>query len=388
MKRDRIAEALKRAAEQVKLNRCQVVQSAQLTRADREILQNSGWLEEIIRGWYMLVRPDVLPGDTTLWYANYWGFLRLYLTHRYGDSYVLSPESSLLFHTASTVVPLQVIVMIEKGGVGLVELPNGTSIYSYVERSGIPDEIEDVLGLKVMTLPLSLARVSPSFFRESQEEARIALGLVSAPETVAPPLLKYDLHTAAGRVVGGLKAVGRERDSERLQKILLKGGLKVREVNPFEEEFEPVALKSSSAIYNRIVSGFESNRVHILNLLENENISRLAQDRYLESAEKQHQVDAYHSLSIEGYHVTPELIEQVESGSWNPHEIEQHQNQRDALAARGYFEAFLKVEKSIRKIFVFKGMIIGSVGTALGVAFGFLLCTLLKHYEIIEVKYV
>ena len=41
-------------------------------------------------------------------------------------------------------------------------------------------------------------------------------------------------------------------------------------------------------------------------------------------------------------------------------------------------------DKSIRKIFVFKGMIIGSVGTVLGVVFGSVHCTLLKHYKIIE----
>ncbi|MGD8676367.1 MAG: FtsX-like permease family protein, partial [Desulfobacterales bacterium] len=37
-----------------------------------------------------------------------------------------------------------------------------------------------------------------------------------------------------------------------------------------------------------------------------------------------------------------------------------------------------------RKIFVFKGMAIGSVGTALGVLLGSLLCTVLKHYSIVE----
>ena len=41
-------------------------------------------------------------------------------------------------------------------------------------------------------------------------------------------------------------------------------------------------------------------------------------------------------------------------------------------------------DRSIRKIFVFKGMVIGAVGTALGVLFGFLLCTVLKHYSIVE----
>ena len=41
-------------------------------------------------------------------------------------------------------------------------------------------------------------------------------------------------------------------------------------------------------------------------------------------------------------------------------------------------------DNSIRKIFVFKGVVIGAVGTVLGVAFGFALCTALKHYKIIE----
>ena len=40
--------------------------------------------------------------------------------------------------------------------------------------------------------------------------------------------------------------------------------------------------------------------------------------------------------------------------------------------------------KSIRKIFVFNGMVIGSIGTVLGVCLGLVLCFLLKHYDIYE----
>ena len=40
--------------------------------------------------------------------------------------------------------------------------------------------------------------------------------------------------------------------------------------------------------------------------------------------------------------------------------------------------------KSIRKIFVFSGMVIGSIGTVLGLCLGLVLCTLLKHYDIYE----
>jgi lipoprotein-releasing system permease protein len=41
-------------------------------------------------------------------------------------------------------------------------------------------------------------------------------------------------------------------------------------------------------------------------------------------------------------------------------------------------------DKSIGKIFVFKGMVIGSIGTVIGVCLGFLLCTILEKYKFIE----
>jgi Fic family protein len=60
--------------------------------------------------------------------------------------------------------------------------------------------------------------------------------------------------------------------------------------------------------------------------------------------------DAYHSLSIEGYRVTPALIERVRSGTWNPDANEQDQEHRNALAARGYWLAFQAVQKSLRRV--------------------------------------
>ena len=42
------------------------------------------------------------------------------------------------------------------------------------------------------------------------------------------------------------------------------------------------------------------------------------------------------------------------------------------------------MDGSIRKIFIFKGMIIGSVGTTLGVCLGFIMCKLLEKYKFIE----
>ena len=40
--------------------------------------------------------------------------------------------------------------------------------------------------------------------------------------------------------------------------------------------------------------------------------------------------------------------------------------------------------QSIRKIFVFNGMVIGTIGTTLGLGLGLVICTVLKHYDIHE----
>ena len=62
--------------------------------------------------------------------------------------------------------------------------------------------------------------------------------------------------------------------------------------------------------------------------------------------------DAYHSLSIEGYLVSPELIERVRSGHWDPDHHDDDRKGRDALAARGYWQAFQIVKESIARILV------------------------------------
>jgi hypothetical protein len=73
-------------------------------------------------------------------------------------------------------------------------------------------------------------------------------------------------------------------------------------------------------------------------------------DAYLEHVREVYATDAYHSLSIEGYRVSPALIQRVRSGAWNPDANEQDRERRDALAARGYWLAFQAVQKSLRRV--------------------------------------
>ena len=72
----------------------------------------------------------------------------------------------------------------------------------------------------------------------------------------------------------------------------------------------------------------------------------------MKSVDEIYKHDAYNSLSIEGYRVTPELIERVRAGTWNPDAHAADRQNRDALAARGYWQAFRSVKTSIEKIIV------------------------------------
>jgi hypothetical protein len=74
------------------------------------------------------------------------------------------------------------------------------------------------------------------------------------------------------------------------------------------------------------------------------------QDAYLKSIDEIYAKDAYNSLSIEGYAVSNDLIERVRAGNWNPDRIAAHRNQRAALAARGYWQAFQKVKLTVAEV--------------------------------------
>src|SRR5882724_5369213 len=68
---------------------------------------------------------------------------------------------------------------------------------------------------------------------------------------------------------------------------------------------------------------------------------------YMQRVNDAYVTDAYHSLSIEGYKVTPALIERVRSGTWNAEANKEDREQSNAMAARGYWQAYQTVEKSM-----------------------------------------
>ena len=72
-------------------------------------------------------------------------------------------------------------------------------------------------------------------------------------------------------------------------------------------------------------------------------------DAVLARIEDVYVTDAYHSLSIEGYRVSPTLVVRVRSGGWDPDRHPEDRAHRDALAARGYWQAHQAVRASVRR---------------------------------------
>jgi Fic family protein len=55
-------------------------------------------------------------------------------------------------------------------------------------------------------------------------------------------------------------------------------------------------------------------------------------------------------LSIEGYRVSSELIKRVRHEDWNAEENREDREHLNALSARGYWQAFQQVRKSVQKV--------------------------------------
>jgi len=327
------------------------IRSADLSRTHRERLCRNGFLQEVIKGWYIPSRPDEAAGESTAWYACFWQFCAAYLSHRFGTDWCLSPEQSLALHAGNRTVPRQLLVRSPKAQNNIIALPHGTSLLDV--RAAIPQEkdIAEMDGLRLYALPAALIACSPNYFRQNPTDVRTALGVVRDASEVLDRLLEGGHSTIAGRLAGAFRNIGRDRIADDIVKTMQAAGYSVRETDPFETP-APLVLttRERSPWVNRIRLLWQSMRCEVLERFPAPPGLPKDTKAYLKRVEDVYALDAYHSLSIEGYQVSPELIERVRSGDWNPDDNEADREHRNALAARGYWQAFQRVEGSVKKV--------------------------------------
>jgi hypothetical protein len=329
-----------------------VIQSNELSRAHRERLLTNGFLQEVMKGWLISSSPGARGGDSTPWYASFWEFCARYCSERFDNAWHLSPEQSLLLLAENTVIPRQVVVYSPKGTNHNIELLFGTSLYD-LKQAEMPSPSDVILknGLRLFSPSAALAKVPESFFRRQSIEAQLALGGLRDASDLLRVLLTGGNSVKAGVIAGALHRIGRTELGDEIVKAMKAAGYDARESDPFEPAqtfgILPVAV---SPIVARMQAMWRSMRDVV-----GENFPEAPglpedKDSYLESVEAIYKSDAYHSLSIEGYSVTPALIERVQQGSWDPGHHEEDRKNRDALAARGYWQAFQKVKEALADI--------------------------------------
>ena len=347
---EKLAESLK-ALQELQRRGAVAIRSRDLSRTHRERLVKNGFLKAVIKGWYIPARPDEVPGDSTSWYASFWDFCAAYLTERFGKHWCLSPEQSLSLHVGNRTVPIQLLVRTPKGGNKPTTLPHNTSLFDV--RYAMPKEsdIVEYDGLRLYSVPAALVATPESFFRQASTDLRTAMAMVKDASDVLALLLAGGHSTIAGRLAGAFRNAGCDRIADDIVKTMDAAGYSVRESDPFENK-PPIVLtvRKASPYVNRIRLMWEEMRQPVLDAFPASPGIPDDRDTYLKAVDAVYVSDAYHSLSIEGYRVSPELIERVRSGGWDPENEEDDREHRNALAARGYYDAFKTVKASVENV--------------------------------------
>ncbi len=327
------------------------IKSAELSRVHRVRLLKNGFLKEVTKGWYISTPLDEQPGDSTSWYASYWHFCSGYLTDRYSDDYFISPDQSLLIHSANWTVPKQLIIRTTKKANHSTPLPHDTSLWHWESPVPKAAEIVTIEGIRMLNLPSSLIYCTPTIFIKNPTDARTALAMIKDSSDITRLLLEGGHSRIAGRLAGAFRNIGRGRVADDIIKTMHSAGYDVRETDPFET-LTPVVLsaREKSPYVNRIKLLWHEMRDVVIKHFPKAPGLPASHEKYMKQVEEIYVTDAYHSLSIERYRVTPELIERVRSGTWDNMNNAEDKKQKDAMAARGYWQSTQKVRGSIRKI--------------------------------------
>jgi hypothetical protein len=344
-------EALKRLQD----DGLRAIPGPKLSRAHREVLLRAGFLEEVIRGWYVPRRPDEAHGDTVSWYASVREFVADYAAQRFGDRWHVNPDQSVLLRSGERTPPKQFQLWATGGTNQTVQLLHGFSLFIYKAVKLLPaSPAPDCGRLRLVELPAALVAASPTLFLQNPIAAQIALGSLSDASDLLRILLEGPHPSVAGRLAGGFRAIGQAALADEIAGAMRSAGHAVTEVSPFDAPL-PALLpdgRPESPYVGRLRLLWARMRETVITAFPPAWVPAAPKDldALLEDVEARYIADAYHSLSIEGYRVSATLIEKIRDGNWNPDGDERDRAVRDGMAARGYFEAHNLVRRDLARV--------------------------------------
>ena len=329
-----------------------VFKTSEFGRTDKERLLKNGFLKEVMNGWMMISRPDERPGSSTSWYTSYWEFCRRYLDDRFDKNWVLSPENSIPLFAGNMNVPQQIVVQAPDANNSTVTLPHGSSIFTY--RTALPKSPPvEIAGLRVYPMIEAICDAAPNFWSTHRTDMIALLGSVRDRSAILKVLLEGGRTVAAGRIAGAYRVLGKSAIADEIVDTMKRADHQVREEqDPFQG---PVRIslgagKPVPPVVTRIRLMWAQMRDAVIAAFPAEPTKVGDADAYVAAVNERYTSDAYHSLSIEGYSVSAELIERVKSGQWSPETSETDKKQTDAMAAKGYQLAFIEVVNSVKRV--------------------------------------
>ena len=327
------------------------IKSSELTRTHKERLLKNGFISEVYSGWFIISSPENKQGDSTSWYSSYWKFCAQYLNYKYKNQWCMSAEQSLMIHAGNWTVPKQLIIKSPKANNFKTDLPFDTSLFHMKSKLPLKSEVEVVDGLRVLSLSSALVNASSNTYTQNATDIRTVLSLVKSSADILNILLSGGQSIIAGRLAGAFRNIKKDKIAEDIIKTMQGVGYDVRESDPFNDNLSlSFSSKDASPYANRIKIMWSNFRKIIIDKFPAAPGVPKNIDKFISSVKEIYVTDAYHSLSIERYQVTPELIDRVRNGSWNVKDNDADSKQRDAMAAKGYWDAFQMVEQSIRKV--------------------------------------
>src|SRR3972149_7578363 len=174
-----------------------------LSRTDRQALQRAGFLQKVIRGWYIPKRPDDTDGDSTpgYGYASMREFVAGYANERFGDRWHLNPEQPLLLRSGERSVPKQLQLWATDGTNQTVQLPHDCSLFIYRASELLGSSpADDCGGLRLAELPQALLAASPTLFVQNPMAIQVALYSLPDASDVSRLLLAGSPPAVAGRI--------------------------------------------------------------------------------------------------------------------------------------------------------------------------------------------
>jgi len=348
---EKLAESLDELKALQQGNR-RVFRSDDLSRVHRERLVENGFLQEVMKGWLISSSPDSQVGESTPWHASFWEFCARYCDERFGEQWHLSPEQSIFLHGERTIIPDQLVVHSPKAMNNDIKLLFGTTLYD-LKVAEMPATAALTVrdGLRLFSPAAALVGVPESFFQMYPVEAQVVMASLADASDLLRFLLNGGHSAKAGYLAKAFRQTGRGDLADEIVRAMKGAGYDVRESSPFEAgHVFGKARRPAAAIVGRIEMLWESMRGKVVAVFPKPPGLPTDNEEYLRYVNEMYRTDAYHSLSIEGYSVTPALVERVRQGGWDPEHDAGDRRNRDALAARGYWQAFQLVKKGVEKV--------------------------------------